>query len=68
MRSSDPDSCVELDPDLWTLVQVGVDSGVIVVGASGNGDVDLDDSSMDYYSDRGHSGAILDSNFSASCG
>jgi len=50
----------ELDPDVWTVVRAGVDAGVVVVGAAGNGAQDLDD---DWYADNygtwGDSGAII---------
>ncbi len=50
----------ELDPDVWTVVNTGTDAGVIVVGAAGNGNEDLD---SDWYETNylswGDSGAIL---------
>ena len=50
----------ELDPDIWTLVRTGVDAGVVVVAAAGNGGQDLDDGwYADNYATWGDSGAIL---------
>lgn len=57
------DSCygpAELDPDIWSLVRAGVDAGVVVVAAAGNGGQDLD---TDWYRSNyltwGDSGAII---------
>jgi hypothetical protein len=49
----------ELDLGVWTVVQVGTDAGVIVVGAAGNGNQDLDAPAYADYMARGDSGAIL---------
>ena len=50
----------ELDPSVFTLVQVGVDAGVVVVGAGGNGAENLDSSwYVTNYLAWGDSGAIL---------
>jgi subtilisin family serine protease len=49
----------ELDPAVWLVVKSGVDAGVIVVAAAGNGTQDLDSSSYDEYRSRGDSGAII---------
>lgn len=50
----------ELDPDIWSLVRMGTDAGVVIVGAAGNGGQDLDSG---WYADNwatwGDSGAIL---------
>jgi len=50
----------ELDPDVWATVRAGVDAGVVVVGAAGNGAQDLDEG---WYADNymlwGDSGAII---------
>jgi len=50
----------ELDPDVFTVVQVGVDAGIVVVGAGGNGAENLDSSwYVTNYLAWGDSGAIL---------
>jgi hypothetical protein len=49
----------ELDPAVWELTRTAVDAGVIVVGAAGNGGLDLDSSTYRSYTQRGDSGAIL---------
>jgi len=50
----------ELDPNVWVVVKVGTDAGVVVVGAAGNGAEDLDSSwyTVNYLA-RGDSGAII---------
>ena len=49
----------EYNPSVWTVVKAGVDAGVIVVGAAGNGNQDLDHADYQDYMDRGNSGSIL---------
>jgi len=49
----------EYDPTVWLTVKAGVDAGVIVVAAAGNGNADLDAPAYQEYRDRGDSGAIL---------
>lgn len=49
----------EYDPAVWTITKNGTDAGVIVVGAAGNGNENLDSASYQNYMDRGDSGAIL---------
>jgi hypothetical protein len=50
----------EVEPTLWTVVRVGADAGVVLVGAAGNGSEDLDgDWYVENYLARGDSGAIL---------
>ena len=49
----------ELSLSVWTVVKAGIDAGVVVVGAAGNGDQDLDSAPYQAYRDRGDSGAIL---------
>lgn len=49
----------EYDPAVWTVVKNGTDAGVIVVGAAGNGDQDLDSAPYNEYMSRGDSGAII---------
>ncbi len=49
----------ELDLAVWTVVQVGTSAGVIVVGAAGNGNQNLDSPAYAAYLARGDSGAIL---------
>lgn len=49
----------ELSLAVWTVVKAGTDSGVVVVGAAGNGNQDLDSATYQAYRDRGDSGAII---------
>ncbi|MCA9752080.1 MAG: S8 family peptidase [Gemmatimonadetes bacterium] len=49
----------ELDLGVWTAVKVGTDAGVVVVGAAGNGNQNLDSATYASYLARGDSGAIL---------
>ncbi|MEM7483058.1 MAG: S8 family serine peptidase [Acidobacteriota bacterium] len=49
----------ELSMAVWVAVKTGVDAGVVVVGAAGNGNQNLDSPDYDDYRGRGHSGAIL---------
>lgn len=49
----------ELDMAVWTVVKTGTDAGVIVVGAAGNGNQNLDSSAYASYMARGDSGAII---------
>ncbi len=49
----------ELDSVFWMLSRMATDAGIVVVGAAGNGTVDLDASTFDFYRERGDSGAIL---------
>jgi hypothetical protein len=49
----------EYDPAVWTAVKTGTDLGVIVVGAAGNGNQNLDSQDYDNYMQRGDSGAII---------
>lgn len=49
----------EVDPALWTLVRVGVDAGVVIIAAAGNGNQDLDGDDYQEYRERGDSGAII---------
>lgn len=49
----------ELDLAVWTVVKVGTDAGVVVVGAAGNGNQNLDGGAYTDYMNRGDSGAIL---------
>ncbi len=49
----------ELDLSVWTVTKTGTDAGVVVVGAAGNGNQDLDAPVYQEYRDRGDSGAIL---------
>lgn len=52
-------SPAEIDPSIWQITRVGVDRGVVVVAAAGNGDQDLDSSPYAEYRSRGDSGAII---------
>ncbi len=49
----------ELSESVWMAVKVGTDAGVIVVGAAGNGNQNLDSAPYEPYRDRGDSGAII---------
>jgi len=49
----------ELELAVWNLVKAGTDSGIVVVGAAGNGNQNLDSASYTSYLARGDSGAIL---------
>ena len=49
----------ELDAAVYNVVKAGVDAGVVVVGAAGNGNQDLDSSTYATYMGWGDSGAIL---------
>ena len=49
----------ELNMAVWTVVKAGTDAGVVVVGAAGNGNQNLDGSAYNDYMNRGDSGAIL---------
>lgn len=49
----------EVDPAVWTIVRNGTDGGVVVVGAAGNGDQNLDGANYEAYRSRGDSGAII---------
>ncbi len=49
----------ELDKDVWVLVKAGTDAGVVIVGAAGNGDQNLDGSAYSEYRSRGDSGALI---------
>jgi len=49
----------ELDPMVWTVTRLGVDRGVCVVAAAGNGNQDLDSGPYAEYRGRGDSGAII---------
>jgi hypothetical protein len=50
----------EVDPNVWTVVRAGVDAGVVVVGAAGNGAANLDGGCYAAdYGTWGDSGAIL---------
>ncbi len=49
----------ETDPNVWTVVKAGVDAGIIVVSAAGNGNRDLDGMDYETYMSWGDSGAIM---------
>lgn len=49
----------EVEEAVWMATRVGVDAGVVVVAAAGNGNLDLDREELAYYRDRGDSGAII---------
>jgi hypothetical protein len=59
LRCADCYGPAELDPAIWEVVRAGVDAGVVIVGAAGNGGEDLDDALYDDYRSWGDSGAIL---------
>ncbi len=49
----------ELDPMVWIVTRLGVDRGVCVVAAAGNGNQNLDSDPYAEYMARGDSGAII---------
>lgn len=49
----------EVDASVYTVVKVGVAAGVVVVGAAGNGNQDLDSFNYASYINKGDSGAII---------
>ena len=49
----------ELNPSVWLVTRLGVDRGVVVVAAAGNGNQDLDSAPYAEYRGRGDSGAII---------
>lgn len=49
----------EVDRAVWTVVKNGTDQRVVVVGAAGNGNQDLDGANYEEYRRRGDSGAII---------
>lgn len=49
----------EVDPAVWTVVKTGSSAGVIVVGAAGNGNQNLDSAPYAGYMAWGDSGAII---------
>jgi len=49
----------ELDPSVFAVSETGVNAGVIVIGAAGNGNQDLDGPAYGSYRAQGDSGAIL---------
>ena len=49
----------ELEPAVWLITRAATDAGVVVVGAAGNGNQDLDSPLYASYAALGDSGAIL---------
>ncbi len=49
----------ELNPAVWSVTKAGTDAGVVVVGAAGNGNQNLDSAIYGTYMGWGDSGAIL---------
>ncbi len=49
----------ELSASVWLVTKTGTDAGVVVVGAAGNGNQDLDGSAYASYLAKGDSGAIV---------
>lgn len=49
----------EINPFVWQVTRVGVDRGVTVVAAAGNGSQNLDSPAYSEYRGRGDSGAII---------
>lgn len=50
---------MEIQPNIWELTRLGVDAGVVVLAATGNGDNDLDSPAFQDWRDCGDSGALL---------
>lgn len=62
MQTGGPDgrfAPAELNQAIWTVVRTGVDAGINVVAAAGNGSADLDSKTYAAYAKRGDSGAII---------
>lgn len=49
----------ETEEAVWVATQVATDAGLVVVALAGNGGLDLDSEELQYYMDRGDSGAII---------
>lgn len=49
----------ELNSSVWSAVKTATDAGLVVIGAAGNGNQNLDSRTYEPYSLRGDSGAIL---------
>jgi len=49
----------EYDQVVWDLTKAATDSGIAIVAAAGNGNVDMDSPAMASYMARGNSGAII---------
>ncbi|MEM8712935.1 MAG: S8 family serine peptidase [Planctomycetota bacterium] len=56
---SGPLAPAEVNPAVWMATRVGVDAGVIVVAAAGNGNANLDSNGFANYRALGDSGAII---------
>jgi subtilisin family serine protease len=49
----------EIEDLVWMITRMATDAGIVVVAAAGNGNIDLDAPELQYYRDRGDSGAII---------
>ncbi|MGH1344151.1 MAG: S8 family serine peptidase [Nannocystales bacterium] len=49
----------EVDSVFWMLSRMATDAGILVVGAAGNGSVNLDAPTLEFYRERGDSGALI---------
>jgi hypothetical protein len=50
---------VEVELPIWTVVKAATDAGVVMIGAAGNGSVDLDDAAWDFWRNWGDSGSLI---------
>lgn len=53
------DGPAELTKQVWMATKMGTDAGVVVIGAAGNGNQNLDSSAYSSYRERGDSGLIM---------
>jgi len=59
MQTGSPYGPAELSQSIWSIVKMGVDAGVVIVAAAGNGNRDLDAARDASYRARGDSGSII---------
>merc|ERR1719203_1917146 len=59
MQTGSPYGPAELSQSIWSIVKMGVDAGVVVVAAAGNGNRNLDAATDASYRARGDNGSII---------